>query len=122
MAFRSKFMLTGLERGLRRVLGSDSLSLMKYWIGFGSADIDAIEETQMPIFRRYIGIDYSGAVTPESSCRGLRVYVAEGSGTAKPVQPRMCRRRRRFPMDDCGVDCTRRSKNRPSAAALLPLA
>jgi len=122
MASRSKFMLTGLERGLRRVLGSDSLSLMKYWIGFGSADIDAIEETQMPIFRRYIGIDYSGAVTPESSCRGLRVYVAEGSGTPEPVQPWKCSRRRRFPMDDCGVDCTRRSKNRPSAAALLPLA
>src|ERR1019366_9659335 len=87
MAFRSKFMLTGLERGLRRVLGSDSLSLMKYWIGFGSADIDAIEETQMPIFRRYIGIDYSGAETADSSCRGLRVYSAEGSGKPIQVQP-----------------------------------
>jgi len=76
----------------------------------------------MPIFRRYIGIDYSGAVTPESSCRGLRVYVAEGSGTPESVQPRKCSRRRRFRVDDCGVDCTRRSKNRPSAAALLPLA
>ncbi len=27
----------------------------------------------MPQFNRYIGIDYSGAVTPESSCKGLRV-------------------------------------------------
>ena len=35
-------------------------------------------------FKRYIGIDYSGAETPESSCKGLRVYVAEGTGT--PVQ------------------------------------
>ena len=122
MAFRSKFMLTGLERGLRRVLGSDSLSLMKYWIGFGSADIDAIEETQMPIFRRYIGIDYSGAETADSSCRGLRVYSAEGSGTPEPVQPRKCSRRRRFRVDDCGVDCTRSSKDRPRVAALLPLA
>jgi hypothetical protein len=33
----------------------------------------------MPHFERYIGIDYSGAVTPESSCKGLRVYVAEGT-------------------------------------------
>jgi hypothetical protein len=29
------------------------------------------------MFERYIGIDYSGAVTPESSCKGIRVYVAE---------------------------------------------
>ena len=76
----------------------------------------------MPHFERYIGIDYSGAETADSSCKGLRVYVAEGSGTPEPVQPRKCSRRRRFRMDDCGVDCTRRSKNRPSAAALLPLA
>jgi len=27
----------------------------------------------MPQFARYIGTDYSGAVTPESSCKGLRV-------------------------------------------------
>jgi hypothetical protein len=40
----------------------------------------------MPQFARYIGIDYSGAVTPESSCKGLRVFVAEGSGTAIQVQ------------------------------------
>jgi len=33
--------------------------------------------TAMPHFNRYIGIDYSGAETPDSSCRGLRVYVAE---------------------------------------------
>ena len=76
----------------------------------------------MPQFERYIGIDYSGAETPDSSWKGLRVYVVETSGTPEPSLPRKCRRRRRFPMDDCGVDCTRRSKNRPSAAALLPLA
>ena len=34
----------------------------------------------MPQFVRYIGIDYSGAETPESSCKGIRIYVAEGSG------------------------------------------
>jgi hypothetical protein len=27
----------------------------------------------MPHFERYIGIDDSGAVTPDSSCKGLRV-------------------------------------------------
>jgi hypothetical protein len=37
--------------------------------------------------RCYIGIDYSGAETPESSWKGLRVYVAEGSGTPEQVQP-----------------------------------
>ena len=41
----------------------------------------------MPQFNRYIGIDYSGAVTPESSCKGLRVYIAEGGGTPEQVQP-----------------------------------
>jgi hypothetical protein len=40
-----------------------------------------------PAFRRYIGIDYSGAETAYSSCKGLRVYVAEDSGTPEQVQP-----------------------------------
>lgn len=30
-----------------------------------------------PTFRRYIGIDYSGAQTPTASLRGLRVYMAD---------------------------------------------
>jgi hypothetical protein len=34
----------------------------------------------MTTFRRYTGIDYSGAETSESSCEGLLVYLAEGSG------------------------------------------
>ena len=34
----------------------------------------------MAQFNRYIGVDYSGAETPDSSCKGLRVYVAEDSG------------------------------------------
>ena len=41
----------------------------------------------MAQFERYIGIDYSGAETPESSCKGLRVYVAQGSGDPAPIQP-----------------------------------
>src|SRR3979490_853819 len=31
----------------------------------------------MPQFARFIGIDYSGAETPESSLKGLRIYLAE---------------------------------------------
>ena len=38
----------------------------------------------MAQFTRYSGIDYSGAETADSSCKGLRVYMAEGSGT--PIQ------------------------------------
>jgi hypothetical protein len=30
----------------------------------------------MPFFQRYVGIDYSGAETPDASLKGLRVYVA----------------------------------------------
>ncbi|HZL53561.1 MAG TPA: hypothetical protein VFC37_21710, partial [Terracidiphilus sp.] len=39
----------------------------------------------MPHFERYIGIDYSGAETADSSRKGLRVYMAEGSGTSEQV-------------------------------------
>jgi hypothetical protein len=38
-------------------------------------------------FNRYIGIDYSGAETADSSCKGLRVYAAEGSVEPTQVQP-----------------------------------
>jgi hypothetical protein len=31
----------------------------------------------MPEFERYIGIDYSGAETPTSSLKTLRVYAAD---------------------------------------------
>lgn len=36
------------------------------------------------LFRRYVGIDYSGAETPTSSLKGLRVYMAEAA--LPPVQ------------------------------------
>ena len=39
----------------------------------------------MPAFCRYIGIDYSGAETPESSLKGLRVYCAVGETAACEV-------------------------------------
>ncbi len=43
-------------------------------------------------FERYVGIDYSGAQTPSSSLKGLRVYEADGSTVpleaAPPPSPR----------------------------------
>jgi hypothetical protein len=41
----------------------------------------------MPIFKRYIGIDYSGAQTPGSPLKGLRVYLAEGIAGPTEVMP-----------------------------------
>ena len=40
--------------------------------------------TTLPLFRRYIGIDYSGAETPYSGLKGLRVY--EASLREEPVE------------------------------------
>ena len=41
----------------------------------------------MAAFSRYIGIAYSGAETPESSLKGLRVYCAVGESAAIEVAP-----------------------------------
>ncbi|NJL27481.1 MAG: alkaline phosphatase family protein [Thermoanaerobaculia bacterium] len=41
----------------------------------------------MPSFDRYIGIDYSGAQTPTSSLKGLRVYVADQRSLPTEVPP-----------------------------------
>src|SRR5882724_5750359 len=38
-------------------------------------------------FDRYIGIDYSGAETPKSSLKGLRVYVANRTTAPVEVEP-----------------------------------
>lgn len=40
-----------------------------------------------PAFSRYIGIDYSGAKTPDSSLKGLRVYVATRDALPLEVEP-----------------------------------
>lgn len=40
-----------------------------------------------PAFERYIGIDYSGAETPASSLKSLRVYEANPATTPQEVQP-----------------------------------
>jgi hypothetical protein len=39
------------------------------------------------LFTRYIGIDYSGAQTPDSSLPGLRAYLAERHGEPIEVRP-----------------------------------
>ena len=41
----------------------------------------------MPAFQRYIGIDYSGAATPEKGLTGLRVYSADGGGSPRERRP-----------------------------------
>ncbi len=41
----------------------------------------------MPAFARYIGVDYSGAQTPTTSLKGLRVYLAEGDAASQEVHP-----------------------------------
>src|SRR5215469_5473027 len=38
-----------------------------------------------PLFDRYIGVDYSGAETPQSSLKGLRVYLADHKAPAAEV-------------------------------------
>ena len=38
-------------------------------------------------FERYIGIDYSGAETCESSLKGLRAYVADRATEPREVAP-----------------------------------
>jgi hypothetical protein len=40
-----------------------------------------------PSFERYIGIDYSGAETPKSSLKGLRVYEADRLNSAHEIEP-----------------------------------
>ena len=41
----------------------------------------------LPTFDRYIGIDYSGAETPISSLKGLRIYMADRIGSPSEVPP-----------------------------------
>jgi hypothetical protein len=39
------------------------------------------------MFKRYVGIDYSGAQTPNASLKGLRVYLSEGDTSPIEVHP-----------------------------------
>ena len=49
--------------------------------GLASAFLDTVKGDSamdiIPLFDRYVGIDYSGAETPTSSLKGLRVYIAD---------------------------------------------
>lgn len=47
----------------------------------------------MPLFDRYLGIDYSGAETPTNSLTGLRVYEAVGNQAPSEIQPPPSRRK-----------------------------
>lgn len=49
--------------------------------------------TTLPAFARHIGIDYSGAETPTSGLKGLRVYVAEGVVPPAEVLPPSSKKR-----------------------------
>ena len=40
-----------------------------------------------PAFARYVGIDYSGAETPNASLKGLRVYLADRASSPEEVTP-----------------------------------
>ena len=42
---------------------------------------------RLPLFTRYIGVDYSGAETPTSSLKGLRIYTADRSSAPVEVPP-----------------------------------
>jgi hypothetical protein len=44
-------------------------------------------EYLVPTFERYIGIDYSGAATCDSSLPGLRVYVGQGRAEPREITP-----------------------------------
>jgi hypothetical protein len=45
------------------------------------------EQVIMSAFKRYVGIDYSGAETPTASLRGLRIYMAEGDTPPAEIPP-----------------------------------
>lgn len=44
-------------------------------------------QTTSSAFSRYVGIDYSGAQTPNSSLKGLRVYMADHNSIPVEIQP-----------------------------------
>ena len=51
----------------------------------GSRILSAAKGWRARAFSRYIGIDYSGAETPEQSLPGIRVFVAD-SDEAPPIE------------------------------------
>jgi hypothetical protein len=49
--------------------------------------VEQQQRDRVPAFARYIGIDYSGAETPNASLKGLRIYQAEGEAPPVEVLP-----------------------------------
>src|SRR5256885_15985683 len=47
----------------------------------------------VPAFNRYIGVDYSGAKTPTSSLKGLRIYNASNTTIAQEIAPPLSQRK-----------------------------
>jgi hypothetical protein len=67
-----------------------------------------------PQFSRYIGVDYSGAETADSSLKGLRVYVARCDAPAEENPPTV--------VGEKVGETTSSPQQRPGqAAAQLPL-
>ena len=57
------------------------------WRGAEGFGVRSEGSPMKPMFERYIGIDYSGAQTPKSSLKGLRVYEADRLTAAHEVVP-----------------------------------
>lgn len=49
--------------------------------------VDTPAKNRIPAFDRYVGIDYSGAQTPASSLKGLRIYMADRTRPPSEVKP-----------------------------------
>lgn len=49
--------------------------------------LPAAGDSQATGFELYVGVDYSGAETPESRLKALQVYAARPGGQAEPVRP-----------------------------------
>lgn len=49
--------------------------------------MEVVSGNTIQLFDHYIGIDYSGAETPTSSLKGLRVYMADRASPPVEVQP-----------------------------------
>jgi hypothetical protein len=84
MAGQESFFSLGL---LGRQSPSFKRPATKVTIGRNALEHNQSVTVLMPSFTHYIGIDYSGAETPTSSLKGLRVYVADRSSPPVEQQP-----------------------------------
>ncbi|MFH1124174.1 MAG: hypothetical protein V1758_11015 [Pseudomonadota bacterium] len=77
-----------------------------------------MSSTRVLAFDRYIGVDYSGAQTPKSSLKGLRVYMADRDSQPVEIQPPPSARKywTRIGIVECLVD--RLSEKRPTLVGI----